>query len=43
MAPSHLTSMAVHEYLKDNKSAYVAGVAASLGRKRDAMLRSLGE
>ena len=43
LAPSHLTSMAVHEYLKDNKSAYVAGVAASLGRKRDAMLRSLGE
>ena len=43
LAPSHLTSMAVHEYLKDNKSVYVAGVAASLGRKRDAMLRSLGE
>ena len=43
LAPSHLTSMAVHEYLKDNKSAYVAGVAASLGRKRDAKLRSLGE
>ena len=43
LAPSHLTSMAVHEYLIDNKSAYVAGVAASLGRKRDAMLRSLGE
>ena len=43
LAPSHLTSMAVHEYLKDNKSAYVSGVAASLGRKRDAMLRSLGE
>ena len=43
LAPSHLTSMAVHEYLKDNKSTYVAGVAASLGRKRDAMLRSLGE
>jgi len=43
LAPSHLTSMAVHEYLKDNKSAYVSGVATSLGRKRDAMLRSLGE
>ena len=43
LAPSHLTSMAVHEYLKDNKSAYVSGVSASLGRKRDAMLRSLGE
>ena len=43
LAPRHLTSMAVHEYLKDNKSAYVAGVAASLGRTRDAMLRSLGE
>ena len=43
LAPSHLTSMAVHEYLKDNKSAYVSGVSVSLGRKRDAMLRSLGE
>ncbi|MDC0034839.1 PLP-dependent aminotransferase family protein [Chloroflexi bacterium] len=43
IAPSHLTSMAVHEYLKDNKSSYVSGVASSLGRKRDAMLRSLGE
>ena len=43
LSPSHLTSMAVHEYLKDNKSAYVSGVASSLGRKRDAMLRSLGE
>ena len=43
VSPSHLTSMAVHEYLKDNKSSYVSGVAASLGRKRDAMLRSLGE
>ncbi|HAE33840.1 MAG: PLP-dependent aminotransferase family protein [SAR202 cluster bacterium] len=43
MSPSHLTSMAVHEYLKDHRDKYVSGVANSLREKRDALLRSLGE
>ena len=43
MSPSHLTSMAVHEYLKDNREDYISGVAESLRGKRDTLLRSLGE
>jgi 2-aminoadipate transaminase len=43
LSPSHLTSMAVHEYLKDHREEYVSGVAESLRGKRDALLRSLGE
>ncbi|MQG02078.1 MAG: PLP-dependent aminotransferase family protein [SAR202 cluster bacterium] len=42
-SPSHLSSMVVHEYLKNNKDSYVQGVAQSLGAKRDALIRSLGE
>ena len=42
-SPSHLASMAVYEYLKDNKDSYVEGLSRSLGSKRDAMIRSLGE
>ena len=39
--PSHLTSMVVNEYLRENKNSYVKGVVQSLKNKRDAMLRSL--
>jgi 2-aminoadipate transaminase len=42
-SPSHIASMAVHEYLKDNKVSYVEGVSRSLKAKRDSMIRSLGE
>jgi len=42
-SPSHIASMAVHEYLKDNKISYVEGVSRSLKAKRDSMIRSLGE
>ena len=40
-SPSHLTSMVVNEYLRENKNNYVEGVSKSLKNKRDAMLRSL--
>ena len=40
-SPSHLTSMVVNEYLRENKNRYVQSVAKSLENKRDAMLRSL--
>ena len=43
VSPSHLTAMAVFEYLKENKSSHVDGVRRSLRKKRDAMLRALGE
>ena len=42
-SPSHLTSMAVYEYLRQNGDAYIESVAQSLGAKRDAMLAALGE
>ena len=42
-APSHLTSMAVYEYLRENKASYIDGVRHSLKGKRDAMLTALGE
>ena len=42
-SPSHLTSMAVYEYLRQHGDAYVESVAQSLGAKRDAMLAALGE
>ena len=42
-SPSHLSSMAVYEYLKNNKDSYVKGVTRSLRAKRDALIRSLGE
>mgnify|MGYP001350555385 CR=1 FL=1 len=41
--PSHLASMAIFEYLSQQKDEYVNGVVASLKTKRDAMLRALGE
>lgn len=43
VSPSHMTSMAVHEYLKDNRDDYVSNVANSLKGKRDALIRALGE
>ena len=42
-SPSHLTSMAVFEYLNNHGDEYIASVAQSLGSKRDAMLAALGE
>lgn len=42
-SPSHLTSMAVYEYLSQNGDDYIEAVARSLGAKRDAMLAALGE
>ena len=42
-SPSHLTSMAVYEYLRQNGDGYIESVAQSLGAKRDAMLAALGE
>ena len=42
-APSHLASMAVYEYLRQNGDEYIEAVARSLGAKRDAMLAALGE
>ena len=42
-APSSLTSMAVYEYLRENKQSYVDGVRESLREKRNAMLTALGE
>jgi 2-aminoadipate transaminase len=42
-SPSHLTSMAVYEYLRQNGDEYIEAVARSLGTKRDAMLAALGE
>ena len=42
-SPSHLTSMAVYEYLRQHGDAYIESVAQSLGAKRDAMLAALGE
>ena len=41
--PSHLASMAIFEYLSNQKQEYVNGVAISLKMKRDAMLRALSE
>lgn len=42
-SPSHLTSMAIYEYLRQNGDEYIESVARSLGAKRDAMLVALGE
>ncbi|MCL0028951.1 aminotransferase class I/II-fold pyridoxal phosphate-dependent enzyme, partial [Dehalococcoidia bacterium] len=42
-SPSHLTAMAVHQYLRDHGDRYVDRVASSLRDKRDAMLAALGE
>ncbi len=42
-SPSHLTSMAIYEYLRQNGDEYIEAVAQSLGAKRDAMLAALGE
>jgi len=41
--PSHLASMAIFEYLSNQKQEYVNNVAISLKMKRDAMLRALSE
>ena len=42
-SPSHLTSMAIYEYLRQHGDEYIEAVARSLGAKRDAMLAALGE
>ncbi len=42
-SPSHLTSMAIYEYMRQNGDEYIEAVAQSLGAKRDAMLAALGE
>ncbi len=39
--PSQLAALAVYEYLRTHREAYVAAVASSLRRKRDAMLEAL--
>jgi 2-aminoadipate transaminase len=40
---SHLAALAVYEYLRNHREAYVAEVASSLRGKRDAMLDALRE
>ena len=42
-APSHLSAMAVHEYLTNHGDDYLRRLRASLAAKRDAMLSALGE
>ena len=42
-SPSHLSSMAVHEYLSRHGDDYVEALRLSLRDKRDAMLSALGE
>ena len=42
-SPSHLTAMAVYEYLREHGDQFIPRVALSLGAKRDAMLAALGE
>ena len=42
-APSHLSAMAVHEYLSEHGDEYLRQLRASLAAKRDAMLAALGE
>ena len=42
-APSHLASMAVHEYLREHRAEYIEKGASSLKVKRDALLAALRE
>ena len=42
-APSHLASMAVHEYLREHEEEYIVKVGSSLKVKRDALLAALRE
>jgi len=42
-APSHLASMAVHQYMTDNREEYVTDVASSLRASRDSMLGALSK
>lgn len=42
-SPSHLSSLGVYEFLRNNKEAYLTSVVDSLRAKRDAMLSALGE
>ena len=42
-SPSHLSSMAVHEYVRNHGDEYIEDVRISLLAKRDAMLAALGE
>ena len=42
-SPSHLTAMAVYQYLHDHGDQYIPRVASSLMAKRDAMQAALGE
>ncbi|MCH8817697.1 MAG: PLP-dependent aminotransferase family protein [Chloroflexi bacterium] len=40
-SPSHLSSLAAYEFLKNNREEYITDVASSLRAKRDAMLGAL--
>ena len=42
-SPSHLASMAVHEYLREHQDEYIEKVRSNLRAKRDALLAALGE
>ena len=42
-APSHLASMAVHEYLREHEEEYIVKVGSSLKAKRDVLLAALRE
>lgn len=42
-APSHMASMAVHEYMRQNGDRHIQAIAASLRAKRDAMIEALVE
>ena len=42
-SPSHLSAMAVYEYLRHHREEHIEHVGASLRAKRDAMLAALGE
>jgi len=42
-APSHLASMAVYQYMTDNREEYVTDVATSLRASRDSMLGALSK
>ena len=41
--PSHLSVLAVYDYMKNHREEHIGKVAASLKVKRDAMLAALGE
>ena len=42
-SPSHLSAMAVYEYMRDQRDYHIEKVRVSLKAKRDVMLAALGE